>query len=214
MTNLNYDLLKDPSIMAKNLKGEVDLKMCTLIDSIYPICKDTIDSNELVVTCLNDLVAFRRSLNIATLPTIAPQSRRVQLNATTPQQRVKKELSKVQADPADVSSETPAFVYRTPTAQFAANQNRLEMKPSKLLDVVEAPKVGNSAQSDNYSSNRCAATSTSYDMSSDINQKLTDNTVDHNRGASTSKDVSSQDQFPCNSYNGKDILLIKFCLIH
>ena len=105
------------------MKGETELKIYSLLDSIYPITKDAIDSNELVVNCLNDLIELRRSLNITVLPALAPK-------------RLQKIQTKVSGSTEDSDScTTPLFVFKTPTAQLA-NQTCSDMKPSKLLDVA------------------------------------------------------------------------------
>lgn len=118
--------LKDRSTFAKSMKGEIELKIYSLLDAIYPITKDSIDSNEMAINCLNDLIEFRRSMNITTLPAVAPK-------------RLQKNQLKTSDSTDDSNSGiTPVFVYRTPTAQLA-NQSRSDVKPSNLLDTVTTP---------------------------------------------------------------------------
>ena len=119
------------------MKGEIELKIYSLLDAIYPLTKDSIDSNEMVVNCLNDLIQFRRSLNITTLPALAPKR--------LPKNQVETSDSAQNSD----SGAAPVFVYRTPTAQLA-NQIRPELKPTKLVDIVTPPAPSNPT---NFSTN-------------------------------------------------------------
>ncbi len=185
-------LFQDRSeVPSDSFKREVDMNIINLLETVYPLSKESVVSNDIAITLLNQLMEFRRNLQNAPVaspkckPSTSFSSTRNALAKPPPKASTGTLPPKpsFDLDILDDSLESPAdrtlterspvepiqaFVYRTPTAQLVSNQRSDNNKAS--LNISSGSTNSRSTQDSSFStSTRAISSSSSSGYSSAAN---------------------------------------------